>query len=95
MTLPTSKPLRFSLHVRLNLRDREVPEGEIERALEQPELVISGDADRLIYMRRYQDNVLAQEMLLRVIVEETETERVVVTVHKTSQIERYLKGLLK
>ena len=31
-------------------------------------------------------------MLLRVIVEETETERVVVTLYKTSQLEKYLKG---
>jgi hypothetical protein len=89
------KPIRFSLHARLNLRDREISEEEVERALQQPEFVTPGYANREIYMRRYQDGVLAQEMLLRVIVEETETERVIVTVHKTSQIERYLKGLLK
>jgi hypothetical protein len=47
---------------------------------------------RQVYMRRYHDSVLDQEMLLRVIVQETETRRVVVTVYKTSQIKRYLKG---
>ncbi len=89
------KPMRFSLHARLNLRDREIPEEEVERALQQPEFIAPGYANREVYLRRYQDSVLAQEMLLRVVVEETETERVVVTIHKTSQIARYLKGLLK
>lgn len=36
--------------------------------------------------------VLDQEMLLRVVVEETETHRVVVTAYKTSDIKRYMKG---
>ena len=74
---------------------REISEEEVERALQQPEFVVSGDADRQIYLLRYHDSILAQEMLLRVIVEETDTERVVVTVHETSQIARYLKGLSK
>lgn len=33
-------------------------------------------------------------MLLRVVIEETSTERVVVTVYKTSQLRKYLKGLV-
>jgi hypothetical protein len=45
-------------------------------------------------MRRYFDHVLGHEMLLRVIVQDTEEETVVVTVYKTSQIEKYVKGLL-
>ena len=42
-------------------------------------------------MRRYHDTVLDQEMLLRVIIEETDSELIVVTAYKTSQIGRYLK----
>jgi len=42
-------------------------------------------------MRVYFDPVLQKEMLLRVVVEETADELVVVTVYKTSQIDRYLK----
>jgi len=45
-------------------------------------------------MRRYFDTRLQQEMLLKVVIEDTETERIVITVYKTSQIENYLKGLL-
>ena len=43
-------------------------------------------------MRRYFDTNLQQEMLLRIILEETTEEIVVVTIYKTSQIDRYLKG---
>jgi len=32
-------------------------------------------------------------MLLRIVVEESDMETVVVTIYKTSQIERYIKGL--
>jgi len=44
-------------------------------------------------MRRYFDAILQQEMLLRVVVEDTENELVVITLYKTSQIDRYLRGL--
>jgi hypothetical protein len=44
-------------------------------------------------MRRYFDQVLQQEMLLRLIVENTGNEMVVITIYKTSQINKYLKGL--
>ena len=44
-------------------------------------------------MRRYFDQVLQQQMLLRVVVEDTADETVVITVYKTSQINRYLRGV--
>jgi hypothetical protein len=44
-------------------------------------------------MRRYHDQELQQEMLLRVIVEDAIDEVIVITVYKTSQINRYLRGL--
>lgn len=40
-------------------------------------------------MRRYRDDVLRTEMLLRVIVEETRAELVVVTLYKTSKFRKY------
>ncbi len=45
-------------------------------------------------MRRYFDQLLEQEMLLRAVTEETSAEIIVVTVYKTSRIDRYLKGLV-
>jgi hypothetical protein len=42
-------------------------------------------------MRRYFDERLQQEMLLRAVVEETAEERVVTTVYITSKIGKYMK----
>lgn len=47
---------------------------------------------RRVLMRRYMDPMLGREMLLRVVIEETMAETVIVTVHKTSRIAKHLKG---
>ncbi len=44
-------------------------------------------------MRRYFDERLQQEMLLRAVVEETAEEWVVTTVYITSKIGKYMKGV--
>jgi len=46
-------------------------------------------------MRRYFDQTLQQQMLLRVVAEDAADETVVITVYKTSQINRYLTGVTK
>jgi hypothetical protein len=43
-------------------------------------------------MRRYTDAVLQTPMLLRVVVEETPSELVVVTLYKTSKFGKYETG---
>ncbi len=75
-----------------NLADREIDRLEVERTLANPEFVVPDDPARQIFMRRYFDGVLQQEMLLRVIVEDAADEMVIVTIYKTSQFERYLRG---
>ncbi len=86
------KPIRIPPHTAHNLHAREIPIAEVEQTLQSPEAVGAGYDFRQVYMRRYHDTALDQEMLLRVVVEETETHRVVVTAYKTSDLERYLKG---
>ena len=88
------KPIRWTPHALQNLVDREIERAEADRTLAQPEFIVPGQPPRLVYMRRYLDSLLQQEMLLRVIIEETIGEIVVVSVYKTSQIDRYLKGLV-
>ena len=88
------KPIRWTLHALQNLVDREIERLEADRTLAQPEFIVPGQPPRSVYMRRYFDSSLQQEMLLRVIIEETIGEIVVVSVYKTSQIDRYLKGLV-
>jgi hypothetical protein len=87
------KPLRWSTHARDNLVDREIDRAVAEKTLSNPEFVVPGQLLRQVLMRRYFDQILQQEMLLRMVVEESSTERIVITIYKTSQIEKYLKGL--
>ena len=87
------KPVRWSTHAVDNLADREIDRAAAEKTLANPEFVVPGQLPRLVLMRRYFDQVLQQEMLLRLVVEDTSTERIVITVYKTSQIAKYLKGL--
>jgi hypothetical protein len=58
----------------------------------QPDSIVSGQAPRSILMRRYFDNILETEMLLRIVVEETDAELVVVTLYKTSKFRKYEGG---
>jgi hypothetical protein len=60
--------------------------------LMQPDSIVSGQAPRSILMRRYFDNILETEMLLPIVVEETDAELVVVTLYKTSKFRKYEGG---
>jgi hypothetical protein len=87
------KPIRWAEHAVENLGEREIDRSEADLTLQNPEVIVPDPPGREVYMRRYFDRVLQQEMLMRVVLEQTESEYVVVTVYKTSQITRYLKGL--
>ncbi len=75
-----------------NLTDREIDRTEADKTLAQPDLIAPGQPPRQVLMRRYFDRILQQEMLLCIVVEDTASERIVVTVYKTAQLSRYLKG---
>jgi len=85
-------PIRWAEHAIQSLAEREIDRAEVEITLMNPGLVVPNPPGREVYMRRYFDGVLQQEMLMRVVVELAESESVVVTVYKTSQIERYWKA---
>ncbi len=84
------KPTRWLAHALKNLADREIPREQAEMALAEPERIGEGHGGRRVFMRRYFDERLKQEMLVRVVVEETETERIVTTVYITSKIGKYM-----
>jgi len=88
------KSIRWTFHALQNLVDREIERVEADRTIAQSEFIVPGQPPRLVYMRRYFDSLLQQEMLLRVVIEETIGEIVVISVYKTSQIDRYLRGLV-
>ncbi|MCX5759126.1 MAG: DUF4258 domain-containing protein [Candidatus Hydrogenedentes bacterium] len=86
------KPIRWTAHARKKVAARELSMAEVEQAIAQPDSVVSGRPPRRIFMRRYFDDVLQSEMLLRVVVEETDTDMAVVTLYKTSKFEKYEGG---
>jgi hypothetical protein len=88
------KPLRWTFHALAALVDRSIERYEAEATIASPELSVPDPPRRSVLMRRYFDTRLGRQMLLRVVVEETPQERVVVTLYKTSQIARYLKGIM-
>lgn len=83
------KRIRWSAHAEKECLTREISRLDVEKTLEMPDLVSPGRYPREIFMRRYFDEILQSEMLLRVVVEESETERVIVTLYKTSKFKKY------
>jgi hypothetical protein len=83
------KPIRWTSHAWDDLAVRDIPRDEAERTLAAPDHIAEGRKPRAIYQRRYYDTLLGQEMLLRVVIEETELERVIVTLYKTSKFKKY------
>ncbi len=86
------KPIRWSTHALQNLRDREIDRLEAEKTIDTPDRTIPRRSPRQMLVRRYQDLHLGQEMALCVLIEETDNERIVITLYKTSQIKKYLEG---
>ncbi len=86
------KPIRWSAYARKKAVRREIPENEVEKTIANPDSVTPGRPPRRIAMRRYLDDVLGVEMLMRVVVEESEAETVVVTLYKTSKFTKYERG---
>ena len=86
--------MRWTAHASAALVDRDIDLAEVEQTIAAPELSVIDPPRRMVLMRRYFDVRLGREMLLRVVVEETPDERVVITVYKTSQIAKYLNRIV-
>lgn len=84
--------VRRTTHAEASLREREIERREVERALDAPDRRIASHGGRTVLVRRYDDPILGQPMALCIFVEEQAGETVVVTVYKSSKLEKYLKG---
>jgi hypothetical protein len=71
------------------LSKRELELAEAEQTLMNPDEVLLAVPPRKVYQRVYFDKELGQDMLLRLVVEEMEQEQVVVTVYRTSRLDKY------
>lgn len=87
------RPIRWTPHAAARLGLRAISLAEAEAVLNHPERVVPGRTpDRRVYMRRIHDSKINREVLVLLVVEETSTERVVVTAYLTTRPDRYLRG---
>ncbi len=81
----------FSEHALFELEFRKINKEEVERLIEHPMQKLPAKKNRIIMQKRYNDDIKNKEMLLRVIGEALENIFHVITVYKTSKIEKYWK----
>jgi len=86
------KAIRWTRHALEALAEREIDREEAERALSGPTPTLPVIGNRTLHLHKYHDRVLDQEMLLCVVTEDHGDEIVIVTIYKTSKIEKYLRG---
>ena len=73
-----------------NLKAREIAREDAETAIRTPALREAARPPREIVTRPYFDKVTGETMLLRAVIEESENEIAVVTLYKTSKLQKYL-----
>lgn len=76
-------------HAEYEMKRRQVPLNLVHRVVEDPDQIVPSRKGRLIYQSRYFDEQEGKEMLLRVVLDIEGDDFWVVTVYKTSKIERY------
>ena len=86
------KPVRFSPHAEENLILREITSEDALAAVRNPFRREPARSPREVVTRPYFDKISGKEMLIRAVIEETENEVAVVTIYKTSKMEKYLPG---
>ncbi len=80
-------------HAEFEMQRRQVPLDLVQRVVKDPEQIVPSRKGRLIYQSRFFDEQEGKEMLLRVILDIEGDDFWVVTVYKTSRIERYWEAL--
>ena len=78
----------FSSHALQEMRRREIPRQLVEELLENPQQVLPGKNERQIYQACYEfEN--GRIYLLRAIIDSNRDPPLVITVYRTSKIEKY------
>ena len=81
---------RFSRHAQTEMERRKIEKDLVESILDNPEQVISEKEGRKAYQSKV--NVGSKVFLLRVIVVDDVEPAVVITVYKTSKIDKYWRA---
>jgi len=68
------RPIRWTAHAATSLRERDIKRPEAERTIEAPDREVIGRGRRKVFIRRYEDAILAKPMAMCVVVEERPEE---------------------
>ena len=81
------KDIEFSRHALKAIKERNLSEGTVKDILCRPGQVVSSYSNRKISQKVVEYN--NEKFLVRVIYEETETKMKVITVYRTTKMEKY------
>ena len=79
----------ISEHARFEMARRQISEEMIRNVAQNPQQVVKLGKGRSVQQSKYYDSAYGEEMLLRVICEERHDSLFVVTVYRTSEIDKY------
>ena len=82
----------FHPHAEGGLRQRQIARELVNQVALEPQQRVEGYLGRRIHQSKFFDPILSKEMLLRIVVEATEGQLLIMTVYKTSRIEKYWQG---
>ena len=85
----------FHSHAESKLLSRQIPREIVMEAVSNPQERVPGHSGRWVYQSRFFDTVHAEELLLRVVVEESDEELLILAIYKTSKIDKYWQGGLQ
>ncbi len=78
---------RVSRHAQQTIRERNIPETAIDTVLNSPQQIVDGKDGKRVYQSVFK--VYDRQFLVRVIVNDDHDPVEVITVYKTSQIDKY------
>lgn len=82
-------PLIITGHARFEAQRRDIDLDLILSIVEKPQQKIPSIRNRTVFQSKYYDKIVDKDMLLRVIVEPAGAILKVVSVYKTSKIDKY------
>jgi len=77
----------LTLHAQEEIKRRAIPIKEVEKCLKKPQQIITSQDTRVVYQSKI--TLDTKSYLLRIIVETKTPIQKVITVYKTSKVEKY------
>ncbi|MEA1909301.1 MAG: DUF4258 domain-containing protein [Euryarchaeota archaeon] len=82
----------FSDHTIFEMKRRQIDQKEVAHLIRHPGQKTDGKKNRTVIQDAYYDRKYNKQMLLRIIGEESDDTFHVITVYRTSKIEKYWRG---